>query len=184
MQQGKDIAKAAQCIREGGIIGYPTEGVFGLGCDPTNMTALRRLINLKQRDDDKGLIIIAACRKQLEPFIAPVDGSIDEKLNASWPGPVTWILQSSASADALLTGNRNTVATRVTSHAAAAELCIKCNHAIVSTSANLSGQLAATRATEVLDYFGQQIDYLLDLHVGDLDKPTPIFDGKTGKQLR
>jgi len=184
MQQGKDIAKAAQCIGQGGIVGYPTEGVFGLGCDPQNDDALQRLINLKQRDSNKGLIIIAASRDQLEPFIISVEGSIEKKLEASWPGPVTWILQSSATASTLLTGNRDTVATRVTSHASAAELCIRCEHAIVSTSANLSGQASCKDARAVADCFGEQIDYLLDLPVGDLNNPTPIFDGKTGKQLR
>ncbi len=184
MQQGKDITKAALCIQHGGIVGYPTEGVFGLGCDPLNSAALERLIDLKQRDSNKGLIIIAAHRKQLDPYIAAVDPAIEKRLNEFWPGPVTWILKSSATASALLTGNRSTVATRVTSHATAAELCIAAGHAIVSTSANLSGQPSCKDAQAVADCFGNQIDYLLDLPVGDLDNPTPIFDGATGKQLR
>ena len=184
MQQGKDIRKAAQIIRSGGIAGYPTEGVFGIGCDPQNIDALKRLIDLKQRDTNKGLIIIAANRNQLEPFIAEVKESIERKLYASWPGPVTWILESSENASPLLTGNRNTVATRVTSHATAAELCMSAGHAIVSTSANLSGQPSCRDAQSVANCFGDRIDYLLDLPVGDLDKPTPIFDGATGKQLR
>ena len=106
MQQGKDIKKAAKIIRRGGIVGYPTEGVFGIGCDPQNDEALQRLIDLKQRDANKGLIIIAANRSQLEPFISMVKESIEKRLNASWPGPVTWILESSKNASPLLTGNR------------------------------------------------------------------------------
>jgi len=184
MQQGTDIAQAAACIRRGGIVGYPTEGVFGLGCDPQNTRALKRLIELKRRDDRKGLIIIAANRGQLDPFIAAVTESLAEKLEASWPGPVTWILESSASASALLTGNRDTVATRITSHASAASLCETCGHAIVSTSANLSGQPSCKDTQSVASCFGDKIDYLLDLPVGGLDGPTPIFDGATGKQLR
>ena len=184
MQQGKDIKKAAKIIRRGGIVGYPTEGVFGIGCDPQNDEALQRLIDLKRRDANKGLIIIAANRSQLEPFISMVKESIEKRLNASWPGPVTWILESSKNASPLLTGNRSTVATRVTSHATASKLCIAADHAIVSTSANLSGQSSCKDAASVADCFGDRIDYLLDLPVGDLDKPTPIFDGDTGRQLR
>ena len=194
MQRDKNIERAATCIKQGGIIAYPTEGVFGLGCDPDNEVALKRLINLKQRSNNKGLIIIAACRAQLDPYIAPVDESLEKQLQATWPGPTTWILAASpgsasagsanAGASALLTGNRNTIATRVTLHETAAKLCLTCGHAIVSTSANLSGQASCKDAQSVADCFGDTIDYLLDMPVGNLENPTPIFDGATGKQLR
>lgn len=184
MQTGKNIAEAAHCIQRGGIAGYPTEGVFGLGCDPANSGALQRLIDLKQRDSNKGLIIIAATRVQLEPYVATMTSELERKLDSTWPGPVTWILAASNDASTLLTGNRPTVATRVTSHAAAAELCNHCGHAIVSTSANLSGQSPCKDALAVANCFGNSIDYLLDMPVGNLDGPTPIFDGATGKQLR
>lgn len=184
MQTGNDIAQAAKCIASGGIVGYPTEGVFGLGCDPSNTVALQRLIDLKQRDNNKGLIIIAASRAQLEPWVAALASELQSKLDSTWPGPVTWILASAPDASPLLTGNRSTVATRVTSHATAAELCSNCGHAIVSTSANLSGQAPCRDARSVANCFGDKIDYLLDLPIGDLDGPTPIFDGATGKQLR
>lgn len=184
MHKGKNISQAATCIRQGGIVGYPTEGVFGLGCDPQNENALQRLIDLKQRDNNKGLIIIAANRQQLEPFIKPVSKSVAAQLDRTWPGPVTWILQAQTDVSPLLSGGRETVATRVTAHAAAAELCQNCGHAIVSTSANLSGQDSCIDAQSVENCFGHRIDYLLELPVGDLDKPTPIFDGLTGKQLR
>lgn len=184
MQRGTDINKAADCIRSGGIVAYPTEGVFGLGCDPDNTNTLQRLIDLKQRDDNKGLIIIAASRAQLNPYIATVSDALEEKLSAVWPGPVTWILTAGTHASALLTGNRDTVATRVTSHEAAANLCIACDSAIVSTSANVSGEAAFTEPQTVADCFGDSIDYLLDLPVGNLQGPTPIFDGNTGRQLR
>ena len=199
MERGKNIERAAACIKQGGIVAYPTEGVFGLGCDPDNEKALKRLINLKQRSNNKGLIIIAACREQLDSYIAPVGESVEKQLKATWPGPVTWILTASttlsrtepssatastATTTALLTGNRDTVATRVTLHETAAKLCLTCGHAIVSTSANLSGQESCIDAQSVADCFGDNIDYLLDLPVGNLQHPTPIFDGATGEQLR
>jgi len=184
MQRGNNIKRAAVCIQQGGIVAYPTEGVFGLGCDPENKITLERLINLKQRDSNKGLIIIAACRSQLDPYIAVVDELLEKQLAATWPGPITWILSASETSTTLLTGNRDTIATRVTLHKTAANLCHTCGHAIVSTSANLSGQSACKDAQSVADCFGDSIDYLLDLPVGNLDTATPIFDGATGRQLR
>lgn len=184
MQQGTDISTAAHTIKQGGIVAYPTEGVFGLGCNPNNEQAVERLIALKQRDSNKGLIIIAAKRDQLTPFIAAVDDTLSSRLAATWPGPVTWILESSKDSSALLTGNRTTIATRVTRHKTAAKLCLACDHALVSTSANLSGQPSCHEASTVAACFGDKIDYLLDLPVGGLDGPTPIYDGATGKQLR
>lgn len=171
-------------MRNGGIVAYPTEGVFGLGCNPANLQAVKLLLSLKQREADKGLILIAANREQLSPYISTLSKSIEQKLTATWPGPVTWILPCNDGTSDLLTGDRPTIAARVTSHPHAAELCLQCGHALISTSANVSGHPACTTATEVEKIFQTGINYVLQLPVGDLNGPTPIFDGITGEQLR
>ncbi len=182
-QRGTSIQRAASVVAQGDIIAYPTEGVFGLGCNPFNEQAVESLIKLKARSSEKGLIIIAANRRQLEPLIAPISEAIDEQLRASWPGPVTWILPAATTASELLTGGRTTIAARVTAHRAAAELCEACGHALVSTSANVSGHSPCLDATAV-DATFTNLGYIVDLPVGDLQGPTPIFDGVSGKQLR
>lgn len=182
-KRGTSLSAAAHTVASGGVIAYPTEGVFGLGCNPSDEKAVTALINLKDRASDKGLIIIAASREQLAPFIKPVGNNIESQLKRSWPGPVTWILPASTTVSEYVTGGRSTIAARVTAHAAAAELCNACGHALVSTSANLSGQAPCIDADQVAATF-QHLGYIVDLPVGNLQGPTPIFDGVSGKQLR
>ncbi len=181
---GVDISAACRHIAAGGVIAYPTEGVFGLGCNPDNDAAIDKLLHLKGRDIEKGFILIASHRKQLSPFIGSLSEEIKSKLDDAWPGPVTWILPCSENAPVVLTGGKPTIATRVTDHKTASALCEECNSAIISTSANLSGQLACTTADQVAEIFSDQLDYILDYPVGDLKGPTPIFDALTGTQLR
>ncbi len=181
---GNDINRAAAAIDAGLIVGYPTEGVYGLGCNPCNESAVQQLLQLKQRAFDKGLILIASSRAQLSPFVASVSSSIESKLDADWPGPVTWVLPCSDTTPSILTGGRSTIAARVTSHAPVVSLCEACDSALVSTSANLSGGQACTTRDCVADLFGDKLAYILDLPTGGLRGPTPIFDGISGKQLR
>ena len=83
---------AVSVLQRGGIVAYPTEAVYGLGCDPDNPEALDRLIATKGRDARKGFILIASRIEQLEPYIQPLDAVISERLAATWPGPVTWLV--------------------------------------------------------------------------------------------
>jgi len=164
----RDITAACNAIKAGGVIAYPTEGVFGLGCDPTNENAIEELLSLKNRDIDKGFILIASSRQQLSPFIGMLSTAIEKKLNKSWPGPVTWILPCSEHAPSSVTGGKTTIATRVTNHKIASALCDEFNSAIISTSANISGNPACTNAHEVSEVFGSKLSYILDHQVGHL----------------
>ncbi len=163
---------------------YPTEGVFGLGCDPNNDAAIHALLELKNRSIDRGFILIAANQPQLQPYIGNLSDDVAAKLKNTWPGPVTWILPCSENASSAITGGNPTIATRVTDHVIAAALCDACNSAIISTSANISGEPACTNAKAVVSVFGSMLAYILDHPVGNLAGPTPIFDGLTGNQLR
>jgi L-threonylcarbamoyladenylate synthase len=179
-----NIDTAAAIIKRGGVVAYPTEGVYGLGCDPLNIDAVQRLITIKGRAADKGLILIAASLGQIEPFLQPISNEIQARLAEHWPGPVTWIMPCNDQTPALVRGGRETLAVRVTDHPVAAELCNTCGHALVSTSANHSGAAPCLDAATVALTLGAEIDAIIDAPLGSLNGPTPIFDATTGKQLR
>ena len=169
-----DVARAAQVLIAGGLIAYPTEAVFGIGCDPAQDDALLRLMALKGRDAEKGFILLAATRDQLEPWIREPDET--QRMRP--------VADAAPGVSALLTGGRGTVAARVTAHPLAAELCRQAGRAIVSTSANRSGQEALIEASAVMDSLGDGLDCILAGEVGDLGGPTEIRDARSGEVLR
>lgn len=174
------LARAAQIIRQGGLVAYATEHCFGLGCDPLNQRAVVRLLRVKRRTPDKGLILIAANLAQLAPFVA----AIPSQAAATWPGPHTWLVEPSKRTPRWITGRHPRVAVRVTAHRQAAALCRAAGMAIVSTSANRAGQEPARDYREVLRRFGTSVDFVLAGRVGDLPAPTPIRDAATGQSIR
>ena len=137
---------AAACLRNGGIVAYPTEAVWGLGCDPDDGEALARLIKLKSRDAAKGLILIAGDIAQLEPWLAGVTVEQREQLLASWPGPYTWLVPDNGRAHPLLRGEHVSLAVRVTDHPLVQALCAAFGGPLVSTSANRAGESPAMTA--------------------------------------
>lgn len=175
---------AAHFIRHGGIVAYPTEAVYGLGCDPFNANAVLNLLALKQRPVDKGLILIAAGFAQIEPFIVPLTTAQKQRLKKTWPGPTTWLIPASPSVPKWITGKHNSIALRITAHPMARALCQKVGHAIVSTSANLSQHAPAKTSLTIRRYFHNDLDYILTGPLGGLDKPTAIKDLITGINLR
>lgn len=178
------LAQAARCVRAGGVIAYPTEAVYGLGCDPRNGAAVHRLLDIKQRPVDKGLILIAAEFEALLPYLLPPDVKTLSRLHRSWPGPVTWVLPARPEVPYWLCGKQATLAVRVTAHPLAAALCRACGGALVSTSANISTRPPARTALAVQRCFGAAIDYVLHGVLGGLDKPTPIYSAADGRCLR
>lgn len=178
------INNTVRTIRAGGIVAYPTEAVFGLGCDPFNLDAVWNLIQLKRRTMDKGLILIASDLEQLLPFLRPMDSEIKKKILASWPGPVTWLLPAHALVSPLLRGRHRTIAVRVTDHPVAATLCRRLGHALVSSSANIAEQHPATNVFEVRLGFGDKIDYLLPGKTSGSARPSEIRDAATDNIIR
>jgi L-threonylcarbamoyladenylate synthase len=174
------VVQAANVLHQGGIVAYPTEACFGLGCDPTNESTVSRLLGLKEREVEKGLILIAATVEQLSPYVA----TFPRKALVTWPGPYTWLLESTPSAPAWITGGHDRIAVRVTSHPQAAALCRQAGISIVSTSANRAGRPPTKTHDEVSRCFGDEIDYVLPGEIGKLERPTPITDGITGKIIR
>ncbi len=178
------IRNAVRLLRAGGIIAYPTEAVYGLGCDPLDRDAVRRLLALKQRPWQKGLIIVAADIEQLLPFLAPLDSGLEKKITTSWPGPVTWLLPASNNAPLWITGKHSTIAVRVSDHPVVRELCLQFAAPLVSTSANPSDLAPARTPLRVRRYFGEAIDYLIHAPLGGLDRPTEIRDAITDNTIR
>jgi L-threonylcarbamoyladenylate synthase len=86
------LRQAVRCLQRGGLVAYPTEAVWGLGCDPLRLETVRWLLALKQRPMAKGLILIAAHFSDLEPFLEPLHQGLYNRVMESWPGPVTWLL--------------------------------------------------------------------------------------------
>lgn len=181
-----ELDAAAALLREGGVLAYPTEAVFGLGCDPHNRAAFERLFALKQRPSDQGVLLIAADFAQLERYIelAAVPAEMLRRVRASWPGPYTWIFPRSAAVPAWVAGAHAGIALRVTAHAPAAALCRAFGGALVSTSANPHGHPPARSAQQAADYFADALDAVLDAPLGGQASPTTIRDALTGAMIR
>jgi L-threonylcarbamoyladenylate synthase len=175
---------AVLALRAGGVIAYPTEAVYGLGCDPHHERAVAQLLRLKGRPTDLGLILIASEFAQLAPFLAPLDAAREAMIAATWPGPVTWVWPARAGTPAWLTGGRDTLAVRVTAHPTAAALCHAFGGALTSTSANPHGQPPARDAATVRAYFGAAVPAVIDAPLGGLARPTEIRDARSGTVLR
>ena len=180
-----DIATAREALLEG-VIAYPTEAVFGLGCDPTNEAAIQTILDLKNRPAEKGLILIAADYSQLLPYVDDQAIGQDKRFTvfSHWPGPVTLILPVRQSVSPLLTGGRDTIAVRVTAFEPARELCRKLGTPLVSTSANPAGDEPARTADEVRAYFGDALSWIMDASVGGAAAPSQIIDPLTKKVFR
>ena len=179
-----EILSVCQAITQGGVVAYPTEAVFGLGCDPRRDESVERLLKIKQRSVDKGLILIASDFEQLRSFLA-VDLVPTEAQTT--PAPITWIFPAHPNTSSLLTGAHDTLAVRVSKHPLVQALCRQLNHPLTSTSANLSGEKPCVTTAEILEQFQHHepaISAVLDGATGGQLNPTEIRDARSGKILR
>lgn len=180
------LESAARLLADGGVLAYPTEAVWGLGCDPRNETATRRLLALKQREIGKGLILIAGSLDQLTAHVDwnALDPDRVQAVRASWPGPHTWIVPASTAVPGWIRGDHAGVAVRVSAHPLVAALCSAFGGAIVSTSANRSGQ-PPPRTLDGLDpALAGAVDGILPGETSNLTRPTEIRDARSGATLR
>ena len=181
-----DLDCAAALLRAGGVLAYPTEAVFGLGADPHNRDAFEAIFTLKQRPAERGVLLIGADFDQVRPFIdlAAVPGDRLEAVQASWPGPHTWVFPRAPAAPAWLAGAYDGIALRVTAHAPAAALCRAFGGALISTSANPHGQPPARAVQTLRAYFGDALAGIFDAPLGGLTQPTTIADALSGASIR
>lgn len=180
------LHEAAIALQTGGVIAYPTEAVWGLGCDPRDEQAVLRLLAIKQREVEKGLILIASHLDQLRPFLnlAAVPAENLAEVFASWPGPHTWVMPASAAAPRWITGAHDGIAVRISAHPLVIELCNAYGGALVSTSANRAGQPAALTRETLDPAVLEGVDGLAAGETGGLGAPTAIRDALTGAAIR
>lgn len=178
------VEKAVYALREGDVIAYPTEAVWGLGCDPNNQAAVMKLLEIKQRSVAKGLILVAANIDQLSHFFGDLTAMQYQLLEANWPGFKTFIVPASENVPVWIKGDFKSVALRVSAHPLVRELCLAFGGPLVSTSANRAGQLPAQSLNQVVDAFPHELAFVLPGDLGDADKPSPIIDIESGLVLR
>ena len=175
------VQEAAEKLRAGGVVVHATEGVWGFACDPHNLTALQRILKIKEREANKGFILIAAGAGDFNLQLSAVAHNLEVK--ASWPGAHTWVLPNQGKYNDFVTGGRDTVACRVPGHQQSRMLCEAFGGVLVSTSANLSGQAALMSYEDALNQFGQMVDQVLPGSVGELGRASTIH-GLNGEILR
>lgn len=175
------VARAADVLLRGGVVTYPTEGVFGIGCMPDDPVAVQRVLDIKQRDAAKGLILIAANEAQLEGWV-DLGG---QALPAPDPAhPVTWIVPPGPRVSPLLCGEHPTIAVRITTNPVARAMCEMVDSPLVSTSANLSGKPTARNRFVLRRQFAGLADYVVPGDCGPASGPSEIRDFVSGKILR
>jgi len=180
------LGDSVAALRRGGVIAYPTEAVWGLGCDPLDQAAVLRLLALKQREVDKGLILTAASEAQLTAFIdmASLSNAQRAAVRSSWPGPHTWIVPATKSAPPWITGRHAGIAVRVSAHPEVVALCNAFGGALVSTSANHTGDTPPEHIAALNPRIRDGVDAVLEGESGGLQRPTQIRDAFTGRALR
>lgn len=179
------VAQAANSLLNGEVIAYPTEAIWGLGCDPENEAATLRLLQIKKRPVAKGLILVAGSIDQIEDLLDPLTPSQRKRMLATWPGPNTWLVPDyNQKIPDWIKGEHDSVAVRVSSHPLVVALCLRFGAPLVSTSANKTGQRPPKTALQVVKHLGREIDGVLHGKLGDGAKPSRIIDLLSGQVLR
>ena len=177
------LRMAADSIRAGGVVAYPTEAVYGLGCDPLDYRAVLRVLEIKGRPVEKGLILLAADAQQLHPWIDVTDAQL-ARMSEAWPGPVTFLVTPSPLVPDWITGRFDKVAVRVSGHPLARRLAALAGTPIVSTSANRAGQPSLKNRFQVARHFSSQVDFIVTGQCNLAARPSTIVDLESGKVLR
>ncbi len=175
--------RIAAHLKRGGLIAYPTESCYGLGCDPDNRIAVQRLLKLKRRPQHKGLIVIAASYRQVARYLQPLTPAQQQQLSVAGAQAITYLMPARRSAPRWLRGKHDTLAVRLTAHRQAAQLCRGLNSALVSTSANLGGQRPAKTYAQCQRSFGRMV-WVLPGRVGKRKSPSTISSWADGKIIR
>jgi len=182
MASARNIRHAVRILREGGVIAYPTEGVFGLGCLPDDRKAVDRILQIKERDASLGLILIASNVEQLSGWI---DLPLTElTLHSEDDRPVTWIVPATKAVPEWIRGDHESLAVRLTTHPVAKSLCAEANSALVSTSANVSGHEPVNDSFELHKQFDALVNYIVPGECGPATGPSEIRHLQSGDIVR
>lgn len=179
------IRRAVDYIEQDGVIAYPTEAVWGLGCDPYSETAVKRLLALKKRPVEKGLILVASKVEQVEHLLESLTQEQRSTVLNSWPGPNTWLIPDpNELVPTWIKGEHESVAVRVSDHPLVRALCERFGRLLVSTSANPATREPALTKTKVNAYFGPALDFVLAGELGGRSAPSVIRDAVSLNTLR
>lgn len=180
------VTSVKDVFQQGGIIAYPTEAVFGLGCDPDNEQAIERLLNIKNRPKAKGLILLAANFAQLQPYIDYSDFTAEERklILSRWPDGITQLIKKQPNTSSFISGEFNTIAVRITSQPDVVALCNSVKKPIISTSANLSGQPPAKTWQEVEKNLANKVDFIIKGQTLGYSNPSRIINAISGETVR
>ncbi|WP_369802027.1 L-threonylcarbamoyladenylate synthase [Microbulbifer sp. Q7] len=181
---GFSLASAARILAAGGVIAHPTESVWGLACDPNNRDAVARLLRLKNRPMEKGLILVSGNAGHFSGLLHNLSGDQRARIDATWPGPVTWLVPHFDQVPSWISGVHHSVALRHTNHPFTAALSRAFGGPIVSTSANPGGCQPARHKFQVLRYFGNALDFVGGGNTGGRASPSEIRDAASGRVLR
>lgn len=171
-------------LRKGGLVAYPTEAVFGLGCDPLNEEAVNKLLALKERSWEKGLILIAASMGQLDGYIKRVPDHIISRILSPHDEAITWLLPAKESVPRWVRGTSQSIAVRLVQHPLARELCELAGGPLISTSANKTGQAPLISAEQVRVAFSAAGVFIIDGEVGSGKQTSQIIDPFSNKRFR
>lgn len=177
------IESAARIMRSGGVIAYPTETVYGLGCDPFNEEAVSRVLEIKQRPVEKGLILVASGLAQLDGLVELTDAE-RRMLEETWPAPITYLLPATTKVPEWVRGRFDKVAVRVSTHPLARSLAAAVGTPIISTSANRAGRPPARNRFQVARQLGADLDFIVSGDTGLSGRPSTIIDLRTGETIR
>jgi L-threonylcarbamoyladenylate synthase len=156
------IKKTARIILQGGVIAFPTETFYGLGADALDEKAVKRIFQVKGREEEKPLLLLVAERSQLSRLVQEVTPPAERLMEKFWPGPLTLVFKASSQISPLLTANTGKIGIRVSSHPVARALVQAVGRPITGTSANLSGQPSISTAPEVFRSLGETLEAILD----------------------
>ncbi len=174
------LSQAQSILRNGGVIAYSTETVLGLGCDPRNQSAVNRLCWLKNRALENGLIVVVSNLNVLQQFSQPLTQKHVDTISTT--EKITWLLPANDTVPNWITGKHEKVAVRISEHPIAGPLSTATD-GIVSTSANISSYKTLTSQSEIRDWFGPHVDYML-IECAGSGSPSQICDLLSGKVLR
>ena len=178
------ITKAVNALHHGDVIAYPTEAVYGLGCDPCNADAITKILQLKHRSFSNGFILVAENWEQVEPLVQPIEPRTLYSILETWPGPITWVFPAKSDVPDWICGEHESVAVRVSDHPIVKALCHEFGKPIVSTSANVQGQPPVRDARTVKMTFGDKLGLIIEGDVGKQIRPTTIRNAVTGDVIR
>ena len=178
------IHAAARIIGQGGVIAYPTEAVYGLGCHPNAIQAIQRILDIKRRPWQKGLILVASRVEQIKPYLSEEGLKLIDCFQEKHKRPVTWLMPVKPEVSPLLRGEHDKIAFRLSDNPYVKALCDATNSALVSTSANRASQPEMRTAEEVRSKLGAELDMILVGPTGGHTRPSSIIDAQTRELLR